>query len=56
MNSFLIPPGMLTSLLLEGLDGFGIYSAGLESISVIPLCQIERIENKRGKVLEKRWG
>ena len=53
MNSFLISPGMLTSLLLEGLDGFGTSRAGLEPNLVIPLSQIER-EEKRGKDLERR--
>ena len=49
MNSFLISPRMLTSLPLEGLDGFGISRAGLESILVTPLSQIER-EEKEGEL------
>ena len=49
MNFFLIPPRMLTSLLVEGLDGFGTSMAGLEPNLFIILSQMKREEKRRGR-------
>ena len=56
MNLFLIPPSVLTSLLLEGLGGFGTSRAGLESNLATPLSQMEKKEKEREKDLEKKMG
>ena len=53
MNFFLIPPNVLTSLLLEALDGFGTSRAGLESNLATPLSQMGKKRKEEDKNLEK---
>ena len=58
MNFFLIPPSVLTSLLLGGLDDFGTSRAGLDPNLVTPLSQIERKGKRRedGERLRDKGG
>ena len=48
LHAFLLESSsVLTSLLLEGLDGFGISRAGLESILATPLSHIKKKRKMR---------